>query len=206
MSLQKQKDSKLGPSESVKIHLHYLDHFFRIEQNEELQSEQRIKFFLSLATGSIAIFSVLNKPSLQDDNSLKAFSALLFFLFLIGLFVFARVIWSDRKIKQHRELWTVSYDVIKAVDPSIARYRKRMDEMDDQNKFLTFRIFKGTLTQIIWFTEGVLIALFMFVLGTIQQCQPSCRIMLSLITGAVVLLLLFFWARYIKKGITSASA
>ena len=202
MTPDKQNNSKIDPSERVKIHLHYLDHFFRIEQNEELQSEQRIKFFLVLAAGIIAILSMFIKLNFITKDSLIILAVILFVLFLLGLFVFARVIWSDRKIKQMRQLWTISTEEIKIIDPSVVRYRERLDEMDDQKIIWPLRIFKGTLTQIMWFVEGVLIAALMFFLGIILDCQLACRIILSFITTVLVLIVLSYWANYIKKGIT----
>jgi len=203
MNSKEHDHSKIEQSESVKIHLHYLDHFFRIEQNEELQSEQRIKFFLALATGIIALLSVLKPISSNDKISLEILAIFLFVLFLLGLFVFANVIWSNRKIRQHRELWAISYEVIKNIDPSVVRYKERLEKMDDENIILLFRIFKGTMTQIMWIIEGLLIAAFTFVLGSIINCQLVCRILMTLITLTFVLIILLCWARYIKKGITN---
>ena len=101
-------ESKITPADSIKLHLHYLDHFLRVEQNEEAQSEQRIKFFLTFITGTIAIISIFfNSVNNNLINNVSYFEILVVFLsfaFLLGLFVFARVIWSDRKIKQHRKL------------------------------------------------------------------------------------------------------
>jgi len=201
MNLEEHTNSKLAPSESVEIHLHYLDHFFRIEQNEELQSEQRIKFFLALATGIIALLSVLKPINANDRISLEILAVFLFVLFLIGLFVFANVIWSNRKIRQHRELWAISYEMIKNIDPSVVRYKERQEEMSNQNICLPFRIFKGTLTQIMWIIEGILIAVFIFVLGTLIDCQLVCKIIIALITFTFVLIGLHLWAQYIKQGI-----
>lgn len=202
MTPDKQNDSKIDSSERVKIHLHYLDHFFRIEQNEELQSEQRIKFFLVLAAGIIAILSMFIKLNIITKDLLIILAVILFVLFLLGLFVFARVIWSDRKIKQMRQLWTISTEEIKTIDPSVVRYRERLDEMDDKRIIWPLRIFKGTLTQIMWFVEGILVASLMFFLGIILDCQLTCRIILSFITTVLVLIVLLYWANYIKKGIT----
>lgn len=198
MRPDKQNDSKIDSSESVKIHLHYLDHFFRIEQNEELQSEQKIKFFLALATGIMALLSGL----MYEEISFIILAVFLFVLFLLGLFIFASVIWSDRKIKQHRQLWTISYEAIKTIDPSVVRYRERLNEMDDQKIFSLLRKSKGTLTQIMWFIEGVLFAALMFALGIILDLQLTDRIILSIIPVIFVLIVLRFWAKYIKKGIT----
>lgn len=202
MSPEEQNGSKIHSSESVKIHLHYLDHFFRVEQNEELQSEQRIKFFLTLTTGIIAFLVVLFKFNINDDIPFKIIAVFLLVLFLLGLFVFARVIWSDRKIKQQRQLWSISYEAIKIIDPSVVRYKERQNEMDDQKIFSPLRKFKGTLTQIVWFIEGILIASFMFVLGIILDYQLTSRIILTCITLVCVLIVLWRWAKYIKKGIS----
>lgn len=190
------KQVKLESSESVKIHLHYLDHFFRVEQNEELQSEQRIKFFLSLTTIIIAFLS------LYKNDSLVILAFFLFVLFILGLLVFARVIWSDRKIKKHQELWRISYEAIKNIDPSVVLYDKRLEEMNDEKILLPFRIIKGTLTQIMWFAEGILVGAFMFVVGTIINLKLSYKLMLSGLTTIFILSVLGIWIVIIKRGIS----
>ncbi len=51
---------ELKPFEVVQIHLHYLDHHTKVQDNEQVKSEQMIKFFLSLTVGSIVLLSSLN--------------------------------------------------------------------------------------------------------------------------------------------------
>ena len=202
MSPGKQNDRKISPSERVKIHLHYQDYFFRIEQNEEFQSERIIKFFLALATGIIAFFTIMMRNNISKEILYWILAVFIIVLFVLGLFVFARVIWSDRKIKQMRQLRTVSYEAIKTFDPSVALYRKRLKEMNDSRIWWLLRMSKGTLTQLMWFIEGVLIAAFMFVLGIILDFHLTSRIILSFITTVFVLIVLWSWAKYIKKDIT----
>lgn len=198
-------ESKITPADSIKLHLHYLDHFLRVEQNEEAQSEQRIKFFLTFITGTIAIISIFfNSVNNNLINNVSYFEILVVFLsfaFLLGLFVFARVIWSDRKIKQHRKLWDESYNVIKDIDPSVICYQNKLQKINDNKIWKPLRIFKGTLIQIIWFTEGFILALLLFVLSIMFQCQLICRIFLITVPTAFILLLLRLWASYIKQGV-----
>jgi hypothetical protein len=194
--------NELKPNEIVNLHLHYLDHFFRVEQNEGIQSEQRIKFFLTLTAGVIALLSAFSKfnPSAEKE-SLIILAVFLLFSFLLGLFVFASIIWSDRKIKQHRKLWNESYEVIKNIDPSVVRYKKVLKEMDDKRICKPLQICKGTLTQIIWFVEGILVLFSVFVLGITTNSKLVSNIILSSVITSIVLLLLWWWASYVKKGI-----
>jgi hypothetical protein len=200
-------ESKITSADSIKLHLHYLDHFLRVEQNEETQSEQIIKFFLAFITGTIAIISIFNNSDsnglFNNENYYVVLVVFLSFAFLLELFVFARVIWSDRKIKQHRKLWDESYNAIKDIDQSVIGYQIKLKQMNDNNICKPLRMFKGTLTQIIWFTESFIFALLLVVLSTMFQCQLICRILLIIIPTACVLLLLKLWASYIKQGVNS---
>lgn len=201
MNTDKQNDRKISPSERVKIHLNYQDHFFRIEQNEELQSERIIKFFLALTTGIIVIFTILMRNNISKEILYWILAVFIIVLFVLGLFVFARVIWSDRKIKQMRQLRAVSYEAIKTFDPSVAPYRERLKEMNDSRIWWLLRMSKGTLTQIMWLIEGILIEALMFVLVIILELQLTDRIILLIIPVGFVLTVLYCWAEYIKQGI-----
>lgn len=201
MNTDKQNDSKNRSSERVKIHLFYLDFFFRIEQNEEIQSEKRIKFFLVLVTGIIAILAMLIKFNIDNEILFKILAIFLSVLFLFGLLVFASVIWSDRKIKQHRQLWTISTEVIKTIDPSVVIYEERLKEMDDNRIYSKIQKIKGTQTQIMLFIEVILFEASMFVLGIIFNPQLTYRILLLIIPVVFVYIVLRSWAHYIKEGI-----
>ena len=194
-------ENALGPAERIKIQLQYIDHFFGNEQDEKLQSEQRIKYFLTLAAGIIALLSIINHDS-NNNISYGIFAVFLSFLFLLGLFIFASIIWSDRNIKRYRELWTEVQKTVKSIDPSLEAIEKRSGEMGDEGIVFPFNKFNGTLTQIIWFTEGSLVFALTFTLGKILCFKATLIIILSIFVTIVVCALLLWWASYIKKGIT----
>ena len=73
--------------------------------------------------------------------------------------------------------------------------------MDDKRIYKPLRICKGTLTQIIWFVEGTILFFSVFVLGITTNSRLIPNIILSSIIAGIVLLLLWRWASYIKKGI-----
>jgi len=201
MEGQNQPLKQITPSDSIQIHLHYLDHFMRVEENEELQSERRVKFFLALAIGTISLISVLSEYKLDDKKLLIVLLVAIILLSLLGSFVLASVIWSDRKIKQHRELWDLSYNNIKSIDPSVECYYSRLYQMDDSRILSPLGNFKGTLTQIIIFTESLLNAGIVIILSIYLKCELLNSIIVSIIIFFLSLFTLIAYAFYIKSGI-----
>ena len=80
-------------------------------------------------------------------------------------------------------------------------YDKRFREMDNNRILPFFRIFSGTLTQIMWFTEGFLMFALTFILARIFHFDITLTIILLIFVPIIILILLAWWAFYIKKGI-----
>jgi len=201
MDKDKQNTEGLSNTDRVKIHLHYLDHFIRVEQNEELQSEKIIKFFVGLFTGIIAILTLVVKLEIFSHFLNEILFTSLFILFLFGLLVYLRVIWSDRIIKKHRTLWRVSFEEIKNMEPFLENYDKKMETMKDEKFCLLFRAFKGTLPQIIIFIDSLIAFLLVCVVSNMLNCSLICTIIISFLAFVFVFIMLLWWFRHLKSDL-----
>lgn len=205
MSTNKEINGNLSNTDRVNIHLHYLDHFLRVEQNEELQSEKIIKFFIGLVTAISAIFTFfLQSPIYISDVKVEQHCILIIglsLLFIFGVIVFARVIWSDRKIKKHQELWTISYEQIKKIEPSIQCYRDKLDTMDDYKFRYLFRAIKGTLPQVLLVIESLFFALIIFLLSKCFNYPEFSRYFLSCLAFCFMGVLLLWWYGHLKSDL-----
>jgi protein-S-isoprenylcysteine O-methyltransferase Ste14 len=203
--MDKDNNEGLSNADRVKIHLHYLDHFFRVEQNEELQSEKIIKFFIGLVTVISAIFTFFLKSPINNSDVKVELHCILIIglslLFIFGVIVFARVIWSDRKIKKHQELWTISYEQIKKIEHSIQCYRDKLDIMDDYKFKYPFRAIKGTLPQIMMIIDSIIAFLLMYVISSMLNCSIICSLLISFPTSVLVFIMFWGWYQHLKSDL-----
>ncbi len=186
----------LNPADQIKIHQYYLDHFYRIEQSEELRSENSIKFFLTLST---IVTALLISPGLGLSKNYLAIFFFLLILFALGLLIFARVIWSDRRIKQHQQLWGISHKNIQTFEPNVRHYSDFLSKMDDYRICFMGRTIKGTYTQIIMFTEAILFAVSFYYASIFLRVKWYDGISLSIILAVIIFLMLLLWGWYVKN-------
>jgi len=190
--------SKISPSESAKIHMHFLDMHTNNIESEERQSEQRIKFFLTLTTGTIALIAIFRREGFFPNDLFWITLASLCTLFIYGLLTFARIIWRNRNIDRLNKLKSVSGELLEKLDPSVNEYAKCLSKMEGESKTSPYDI-KGTFAQFMYFTEGLLAAGIILTIGIHCNWGLLKNIIMTIYVLLTIPVILFKWSQKIRK-------
>jgi hypothetical protein len=202
MSKKRDKPSDLTPFESAQIHLHFFDLHRKVKDSEEHQSEQRIRFFLTLTTGTVALIAVLQREDFFKNNSYLIILASLSILLLYGLLTFARIIWRNRSIDIHDKLMSSSGIMLQKIDPSTCLYGILTKKMDTEINSIVQRL-KGTYAQFIYLAEGLLAAGIVLTIGIHKNIVSYKYIVWAVYVFLSIPSLLFVWSQYVRSGVAN---
>jgi hypothetical protein len=197
---------ELTDFEKIQTLLHFRDAHRQFKENEERQSEQRIRFFLTLSTGTVAVIGLFLRGNILSDSTFTfdptlTFLVALFILFWYGILTFARVIWDRRAVRRHDMIISNVGKAIAKLNPDLIKEINQQDYEDEENKNWLAKKIKGTLSQFMYVTECLLAVGFVITLGIKYDWPVLYIIAISLILPLIVFVFLFKWSEYIKKGI-----
>ena len=193
------KPRKISPPDVVHILLNYRDSYLRSKENEERESEQRVKFFLAVVTAALAVIGVILKEGyFLNHRFLIAFFSLVI-LFSYGLLTFARITWRSRANDRLDGMINTLNKSIEALDPFVHQTLTPILKNDSEPKLPFIRDLKGTLAQFIYLTESLLAAAIIWTTGNRYSWPLWCTWPLLVMVFFVVGWLLYKWSRYIRK-------
>ena len=190
--------------EKLNFYREFRDSYLHMKENEVRQSEQRIRFYLALVTGTLAVLGIIfNNESLSPNIKEIALIALPI-LFVYGLLTFSQIIWSSH--------------VIKNIDITIGTLNRLIKDLDNKLKekidsalryeahiIIILKHIKGTFAQYMYLTEGLLVAGFIFLIGFDQNSDTNSKLIISSIAVRAFLItvaLLYIWGNRVKNGIS----
>jgi phosphatidylserine synthase len=183
----------------AQIFLHYRDTCLHAKENEEHQSEQRMKFFLGLVTVTLALLSFLYKekyfPYYQDIITLVS----LFILFLYGLLTFSRIIWRSRENDRTDKVIQVLNESIESLDSYVGEKLRLAGKHINEPSVTLIRLVKGTLAQFMYLTEGLLVSGITFAVGVKCHLSDTVNWILSVFALLIVVILMFIWSQYVRR-------
>jgi hypothetical protein len=185
--------------EKSQIYAQYRDYFVRSKEIEERQSEQRIRFFLTLVTGIAAFLGILLRENLSLHNLLVISMASSIILFLFGIFTFTRIIWSVSIIDGDIKSISAMNNLINKFDPSIMQSFKDIDVRETVN-IIVFKHIKGTYAQYMYLTDGLLGAGIVFIYGAVKPLPFSYTVIIAIEIFILVFFVLFMWSLIVRRG------
>lgn len=198
MNQKPRKTTSLRPSERAEVYLHYLDLSFRSKEQEERQSEQRIKFFVTLATATVAIIGYFLREKPESGVLLLMTAVSLSILFLFGLITFARIIWRGQTIDQLNGLIKTVSDALKTLHPQFPAQLTSQRLEEPKNALL--KKLKGTLAQYLYLTQGLLIAGLTVTIGVWLGSQAVYIAVIAILLAIFVVFLMFKWSQQIRSA------
>jgi len=168
-----------------------------MSENEIHQSEQRIRFFLGLVTGTGAIIGFLSNyfdPFLIASISLPI-------LFVYGILTYSQLIWSSHVIRNREVTRGLLEELIKESDPIL---KAKIDDADlrDDSQIPVLKDIKGTFAQYMYLTEGLLVVGFVFLIGLKYYQNNLWIIIIVAVFGFIInTAIMLIWGNKIKNGI-----
>jgi hypothetical protein len=147
----------------LNYYLNSYDLLTKTKESEVKQSEQRLRFFLALVTGTVAFIGIFirENPSFLDAYWVTIISISI--LSLYGGLTFSRLIWSSQVIHDLDVSIGIIQDLIKERNPVL---KEKLDnaKLDSYSKTSFFNYIKGTYAQYMYLTEGLLIGGLVFII------------------------------------------
>jgi hypothetical protein len=173
--------------EESQIYLRRLESVIRSKETEEHQSEQRIRFFLSLITGIAAFIGILLREKINSDNILLISIISSSILFLFGILTFSRIIWSVSIIDDLQKGIAALDKLIFKLNPSIKQSLIKEGIRGSINLKLLSHL-KGTYAQYMYLIQCLLCAGIIFLFGALKNVPLYLSIHF-----AVLIVLQVFW-------------
>jgi hypothetical protein len=173
----------------------------RSKEVEERQSDQRIRFFLTLSTATVAIigFFLRDDISTNRESEIGVVSFIAFtILFLYGILTFAQIIWNRRAIARYD---VIIWNLTKRAEELMPRIHVHNDYESDNEKLWIVKSLKGTLAQFMYFTEAVLGSASLLMLGIALKWHWCTIICLGSSAFALIIIILLLWSEYVRRGI-----
>ena len=190
--------------EKLNFHREFRDSFIHSKENEIRQSEQRIRFFLALVTGTLAVLGIIfNNESLSTNITLIA-EITLPILFFYGILTFSQIIWSSHVITNIDTTIGILNRLIKDLDNNL---KEKIDSAlrYEAHIIIILKHIKGTFAQYMYLTEGLLVAGFVFLIGFDQNSDTNSKLIISSIAVRALLItvaLLYIWSNRVKNGVS----
>ena len=199
---------KSSPAEKVQALLRLRELIERSKEIEERQSDQRIRFFLTLCTATAAVigFFLKGDPLLQNEFHLKIYAATAFFiLFVYGILTFAQVIWNRRNIEKYNAYIHKLTSTAMRLDSDIKQALQLKDDEADKQKALLARTIKGTLAQFLYVTEALLGLATSLLLADAFNWRPGTTGWIVFLTFVFIVIGLVLWSEYVRRGIAKST-
>jgi len=182
-------------SNTDKYILDFRDSVIREIEFEIRQSEQRMRFFLGFVTGVGGFIGVLDKINQTNIDPITVSLFVLPVLIFYGILTFSQIIWSSH----------VKYnlDKMKGYLTNLLDHAKVDIGLSDDSNIFILKNIKGTFAQYMYLTEGLLVAVFIFLLGFKHYPNSLLTItILTIVAFVITVVLMILWSNTVKYGKT----
>ena len=185
--------------EKSQIYLRFIDLQTRSKENEELQSEHRIRFFLTLVTAVIGLSTFIYRDGIITTKYPWLAPSVLFILFLYGLLTLSRVIWRSRTIDHLNRSIKALHISIEQLDLSISN-TLRAGIRDYPRKGWIFEHLNGSFAQFTYATEMLLIWACALLTLTNLGCPNYAAYGASSLFAIAIGYFLYRWSKTIRNS------
>ena len=192
------KSIEFSHLEKAQIYLRFIDLQTRSKENEELQSEQRIKFFLTLVTTTVGLMAVIYREGLFNSHVSWFVPSALLILFAYGLLTLSRIIWRSRAIDHHDRSLVALHLSIEKLDPSMAETLRGGIRTYPKRSWL-FEKLNGSLAQFTYVTEALLLWGIVFISTTNFAWPWYCIYGTSTLSSIVIVYILYRWSQAVRN-------
>ena len=175
--------------------------------HEDKQSEQRVTFFLTLATALVGFAVIISELGVEEEALLPARLGILVVLFLFGLttlnLVTTNAVYKEigvYGIKMIREYFEVGDSRIKTFHTSFERYKHTQGT--GKIRALYKRKVKGTLVEFMVLSNALLLGGMAFVISY-ELTDVWESIGWSNAVSFISFLLLYWYSRFMRQGVMS---
>jgi hypothetical protein len=178
-------NGELDQKDLLAFLIHRADALARDTADEERQSEERIKFFMSIAGGAIGLVGLFlrNEWFGSGDKWFPIVLGTLIVLLLFGLQTLNRLNWRYiHRTKSHR-LWLNIMDVCCTFFPQIHSHMKMHKLYENRFNTLPFipRKLRGSPAEFMYLANGLIIAGLWLSFGIRYSWEPYTMIQVSLL-------------------------
>ncbi len=196
---QKTNTKELTNFERAQVLLHLLDENLKRKASEEQQSEQRLRFFLTITTAIGGMFAILyQKDCSFFENHSYVTLLLLAIVFSYGLLTFSRIIWRNHEMVQLDSVISFQHKAIDNLDEGF-RELQQLYKWDRRKRCYLIQHLNGSFTQFLYVTEGLLAGAFVYVLSLTLGFWPWLVWTLTCIIPIFVVLSLCLWANDVRN-------
>ena len=188
----------LSSFEQAQIYLHLLEQRMRKQESEEKQSEQRVIFFLGIASVLAGFFTLLFQKGVSINEHGYAISLSLLVLSIYGWLTFPRVIWRNQAVELLDLEIHDLLDSIEALDPSVALYLNRSWHRDKKKRCWLIQHLNGSFTQYLYFSEALITGIFAYVLSVTLSLPLSWVIIIPVLVSLSVPIALYMWSQTVR--------
>lgn len=197
----------ISESRSEEFLLKEYERLYLLRMDEVKQAEQRVTFFLTIASAAIGLIVVLAQTaSLSPDKILAITRVTLIVLLLFGLTILNRMNARIVQLRTFDKLMSEIRGYFRKLNPEIAIYTEKYDKVFQPPSYRfgitkhVLRRLRGTLNDLVILSNALICGGLAFIELYIQgyQSQSLVGLTIAVVIGALVLLYIYFYF-FIKR-------